>query len=56
MGSVHPFSLQQLYKVYRGFLSMEACAAGYALITSQNQSYVTTGGLLPISSSWRQAP
>jgi hypothetical protein len=23
---------------------------------SQNQSYFTTGGLLPVSSSWRQAP
>jgi hypothetical protein len=25
-------------------------------LVSQSQSYLTTGGLLPISSSWRQAP
>jgi hypothetical protein len=39
-GSVHPLSLhyakQCLYKKYGGFLSMQACAAGYAL------TYVTT--------------
>jgi hypothetical protein len=35
MDSLHPLSLhctkQHLYKIYRGFLSMQACAAGYAL-------------------------
>jgi hypothetical protein len=35
MNSVHPLSLHciklLLYKVCRGFLSMKACAAGYAL-------------------------
>jgi hypothetical protein len=32
--------------------------AGYRLTTEldQSQGYFTTGGLLPISSSWRQAP
>jgi hypothetical protein len=41
---------------------MQACAAGYALtyVTSgnwsQTQRYFTTGGLPPITSSWRQAP
>jgi hypothetical protein len=38
--SVHPLSLHctklHLYKVYRGFLPMQACAAGYAL------TYLTT--------------
>jgi hypothetical protein len=40
MDSVHPLSLhcakQHLYMVYRDFLLMQACAAGYAL------TYVTT--------------
>jgi hypothetical protein len=50
MDSLHPLSLhytkQHLYKVYRGFLSLKAYAAGHALTystTTQGQNYFTTG-------------